>query len=284
MARGSSNIATLMENGSSFNLEGALAKWREELAQKSELSTEQARELETHVRDSFAALAQIGLSEEERFLIAIRRIGKPEQLGAEYEKLPRRTHSRVSRTTRVLIWAGAIGSFLALALGELIGASSRGFIPGTNPGQWHPGSVLLAAFYDAGWLLALLMTASGAAGLLWAYLRAKRSVVRYAIIGGALLLGLVAGLPHASVVGQALRLALLAPEWWFEALTGHPIELFPSRRLSPGLGVSTGVFSFWWMALWMLLFARELIQHLRSRMPLRVSAFRQRIVQVLDAE
>ena len=69
-----------------FDLETAIADWKQSLAAYESLSAEDIAELETHLRDSLATLASEHLNEEEAFLIARRRVGPMVELGSEYAK------------------------------------------------------------------------------------------------------------------------------------------------------------------------------------------------------
>lgn len=69
-----------------FDLNTAFENWRNELAAQPELSSDDRRELEKHLSDSMAELRQRGLSEEEAFWLARRRIGQPQELAEEFEK------------------------------------------------------------------------------------------------------------------------------------------------------------------------------------------------------
>ena len=75
-----------MENQTRFDLNNALENWRNELAVQPNLSADDRRELETHLRDAFAELKSRGLSEEESFWLARRRVGQPQQLAEEFIK------------------------------------------------------------------------------------------------------------------------------------------------------------------------------------------------------
>ena len=76
-----------MSNQPHFDLNAALESWRTELAAQPSLSAENRRELETHLRDTFAELKAHGLSEEESFWLARRRVGQTQQLAAEFVKV-----------------------------------------------------------------------------------------------------------------------------------------------------------------------------------------------------
>ena len=75
-----------MENQTRFDLNTALENWRAELAAQPSLSAENRRELETHLRDIFTELKARGLSEDESFWLARRRVGQTHQLAAEFVK------------------------------------------------------------------------------------------------------------------------------------------------------------------------------------------------------
>ncbi len=75
-----------METQSRFDLNQALAAWRQELASQSAICLEQARELEAHLLDALSDLEQRGLSEEEAFWLARRRLGRPEDLAGDFSK------------------------------------------------------------------------------------------------------------------------------------------------------------------------------------------------------
>lgn len=75
-----------MENPTAFDLNRAIKRWREDLAKCSSLRGETLDELESHLKDSVAILMDKGLSEEEAFLIAVRRCGTRKQLQVEFSK------------------------------------------------------------------------------------------------------------------------------------------------------------------------------------------------------
>ena len=75
-----------METTPRFDLTAALENWRAELAAQPNLTAEVRRELETHLRDTLAGFRQRGLSDEEAFWLARRRVGQPAQLGDEFVK------------------------------------------------------------------------------------------------------------------------------------------------------------------------------------------------------
>ena len=78
-----------MENVSQFDLNASLGFWLERLAQSPHFRNENVAEMEAHVRDSVTRLQSQGLSEEESFLIAIRRVGSIGKLEPEFAKVNR---------------------------------------------------------------------------------------------------------------------------------------------------------------------------------------------------
>lgn len=76
-----------MENPTAFDLSAAVQGWRQSLAQSPSFQSENLDELEAHLHDAIAGLKARGLSEEESFLIAVRRLGRTETLTQEFGKV-----------------------------------------------------------------------------------------------------------------------------------------------------------------------------------------------------
>ncbi len=81
------NTLKIMENQTTFDLNLAIQRWRENLARSSALRSENLNELESHLRDSIDRLRTRELSDEEIFLIATRRVGNPQKLEQEFGKV-----------------------------------------------------------------------------------------------------------------------------------------------------------------------------------------------------
>ncbi len=75
-----------METTTPFELNQAIQQWRENLGQSPAFRSENLYELETHLRDAIETLQGGGLSDEEAFLIAAKRIGNSSQLETEFAK------------------------------------------------------------------------------------------------------------------------------------------------------------------------------------------------------
>ena len=76
-----------MENQTPFDLDREIQGWRENLAQSPAFRSENLDELQTHLRDSVAGLETRGLSAEEAFMVATKRIGKSAVLQTEFSKI-----------------------------------------------------------------------------------------------------------------------------------------------------------------------------------------------------
>ncbi len=87
MADGPRNDDKDMENQTEFDLSTAIQQWRECLKQSPQFRAENLDELETHLHDSTATLRGKGLSDQEAFLVATRRIGSATTLGQEFSKI-----------------------------------------------------------------------------------------------------------------------------------------------------------------------------------------------------
>lgn len=76
-----------METTIPFDLNRAIQAWRKGLAQSPAFHGENLDELESHLHDSLTSLQASGLSIEESFLIATRRIGESGSLSREFGKV-----------------------------------------------------------------------------------------------------------------------------------------------------------------------------------------------------
>jgi hypothetical protein len=84
MDRRPHNLDETMENETSFDLNAAIQRWRGQLSKFPSFRADDLEELESHVRDSALSLRAQGLTDEEAFLIAVRRTGAGDVLAAEF--------------------------------------------------------------------------------------------------------------------------------------------------------------------------------------------------------
>lgn len=87
MADGPRDPEQIMEHTTPYSLEAAIQQWRSELAQSPAFNDENLNELESHMRDLVARLQAGGLSEEESFWVATKRVGTRPVLEKEFEKV-----------------------------------------------------------------------------------------------------------------------------------------------------------------------------------------------------
>ena len=86
MAGSSQHLIQIMATQTRFDLNAAIEGWRNELTAQPQLTPDDRRELEKHLADSVADFQLRGLSDEESFWLAQKRIGRPKQLANEFEK------------------------------------------------------------------------------------------------------------------------------------------------------------------------------------------------------
>jgi hypothetical protein len=184
-----------MENQTAFDLNLAIQRWRADLENSPAFRQENLNELESHLRDSVAALLTRGLSDEEAFLIATRRIGKGRQLESEFGKL-----NRNSIWFERILWM-----LIALQLWPIVEGLVSSIVGYTFEWGWRkmPHSsnaggdiwpvvfsllIQLAAVIAAAWLVLLVLRKSGAlVQRIAAKLSDRFSFVTFCICGSALL-------------------------------------------------------------------------------------------------
>ena len=74
-------------DGNISALDKKISEWRDYYLCSGNISDSDIDELEDHLREEIASLAEKGLSEEEALLIAVRRIGNPPSLSKEFRKI-----------------------------------------------------------------------------------------------------------------------------------------------------------------------------------------------------
>jgi hypothetical protein len=93
-----------MENPSPFSLKQSLSEWRHDISNNPAMSESSLDELESHLQDSIETLEKAGLSEQEAFIIATRRLGPTDILQAEYAKENQATLWRHNMTWLLFGW------------------------------------------------------------------------------------------------------------------------------------------------------------------------------------
>ena len=138
-----------MKQPTEFNLNDAVAQWREALCQSSELRGCDLDELESHLRDSVATLEARGLSTGEAFLLGTRRVGNTGDLGAEFAKL----NPGLAWRSRAF-WA-MLGILAYLAVGGLARVFSDAVI--VAGGHFNTGGLALGWLATACRLVVILL-------------------------------------------------------------------------------------------------------------------------------
>ena len=123
------------EAGSSDSLEGQIEEWRSYLRRRQAIRPVDIEELEDHLRGEVAALRGAGLSENEAFLVAVKRMGALDAISNEFA----REHSErlwkqlviastdsaqpadEARTDTIVVFALAVAAGLAIKVPELFG-------------------------------------------------------------------------------------------------------------------------------------------------------------------
>ena len=75
-----------MKAGSVADVESQIAKWRAYVARRPAVDGRDVDELEAHLRDQIAELGGAGLSEDESFLVAVKRMGDVDALSREFAR------------------------------------------------------------------------------------------------------------------------------------------------------------------------------------------------------
>lgn len=112
-----------------FDLNEEILNWRDGLTESGTLSKSALDELESHLREEIESLAAGGLSEQESFWVARRRVGAAGDLGKEFAKVNK---SAVLRTRLFWMVAGALTYTLAIQSG--LAASKLGVLLGALGG------------------------------------------------------------------------------------------------------------------------------------------------------
>ena len=98
-----------MENRTPFDLNEAIRRWQESLGASLALNADNVEELASHLRASVQKLQADGLSEEEAFQAATRRLGERGALEREFAKVAAvRTARRLAFIVALVLLFGAL--------------------------------------------------------------------------------------------------------------------------------------------------------------------------------
>lgn len=126
------------KEGAGWSLEAAIAEWRSWVGRQRTMNARDADELEDHLRSQAGALVEAGLSDDEAFLIAVKRIGELDAVAREFarehsERLWKRLvvapgvgeTRRNNREGFVVAVALAVAAAVAVKVPELFGLGLR---------------------------------------------------------------------------------------------------------------------------------------------------------------
>ncbi len=93
-----------------YDIESAIEAWKQSFVQHEAVGSEEAHELESHLRETTAELCKNGLSEHEAFMVGTHRLGHPLELVHEYAKIGSATQWR-----RRVLWM--LTGYIAMTVG-----------------------------------------------------------------------------------------------------------------------------------------------------------------------
>ncbi len=214
-----------------FDLNGAIGDWRRRLEAQPDIQPADLAELEDHLRESVEDLRSSGLSEEEAFLVAARRLGDPEALGGEFATadpgLRRRLRLR-------WIMVGAVALLALFLVAEVVVYLSASGLTFLNPGIPALGLVLgllrLAVFLIGGVLIWRLLTqdsAAGRIGSLATWGAGLLGLFLLLVLAATFLFGGFAGLRHIGAHSIHCPTLPLVGSWFRTGLTVFPLVVMP---------------------------------------------------------
>jgi hypothetical protein len=204
---------------SPFDLNRSLEAWRRQFGASAVIRTENLDEMEAHLRESTTALVRQGLTEEEAFLIASRRVGPNDALEAEFAKVH---PGDVWRTRAVWMLAGV---FLFVMMNDLASLASGTAVLLGN--LWNIDGLRL------GWLGTL------ASGLVLSV--ATLGFIRVVFGRGTT----STGFPNRSLIKPAPLAAAMIGAWIVLRLAAVAVPILLAREISAtGLGGVYAVLSW----------------------------------------
>lgn len=179
-----------------FDLSEAIGAWRRGMGANPDIQDGDLDELEDHLREGVAELRQSGLSEEEAFLVAARRLGDPEALAGEFATADPGLRRRVRLRWMVV---GALAILVLRFLGDVMADFLTGGMAFMNAGPqllgWTSGLLRLTILLVGGLLIWRLLASDAAAG------RIRNLGVWSAGVMSMLLVALVLWIAAASLRG-----------------------------------------------------------------------------------
>jgi hypothetical protein len=175
-----------------FDLEQAILQWRQALGSALGGRTETVEELEDHLRQEVQRFLGLGQTPERAWEAALQRLGTPQQLAAEFAKLPRARPPAWLPALLVQLALGCLGIWLAwMLMGKLV----HGMMEPVLAGHLFAVTIGYAALFGVGVLGAWSLCVRAVRGWDTGHGQALRSVTRrlsgagLALTAGGVLLG-----------------------------------------------------------------------------------------------
>ena len=228
-----------METQTAFDLNNATRRWRDGLTQSPHFREEDLAELEAHLRDAVAELQGRGLTGEEAFLLASRRLGNPARLDSGFAKV-NRGQVWLNRVLWMLIgiqgW-GLLGSIAHVVsnVAVLGGLTGVGYMF-PHSADYSSGNLFAAALFALAHLLALTACIAGCWWLVrrkedTAHKAAVKALQRPVLLGLGLCVFLLTISLSSSVVWRLLVFKYYAPEAIGSIAIAQSLGLFPLTLL-----------------------------------------------------
>lgn len=147
-----------MENPAPFDLSHAIQQWRERISSSPAVCKQDVNELEDHLRESIASLELGGLTPQEAFWIATRRLGSTERLEAEFGKV-NRSNVWIDRVIWMVVGSLSFG-FLASLTYSLANIANFSILLLTSRQNLGPLSLILHPLLVCVLLLLILRSAN----------------------------------------------------------------------------------------------------------------------------
>jgi hypothetical protein len=133
-----------------FDLERQIEDWKAEFASRPALRRADVEELEQHLRDALPSLSSAGLTSEEAFFIATRRVGPPAALEREFAKV-NGTHLWSQRVFWIALGAlGYVVCRLVIGTAASVAQALAGLAGGSGVDVGYAGLAVVCA----GWMAA----------------------------------------------------------------------------------------------------------------------------------
>ena len=223
----SHNTHCIMETDPQFDLNQSIQTWREGLAGSPAFRAADLDELESHMRDSVATLQIAGLSAEEAYWVARKRVGTLEALDGEFEKVNRQRVwlNRVMWMVAGCVVVGALTSFVS----GLVGCATFGLYSVTKQVTLlGPASLVLHLALLFGLLAYLWRSGVQNEGMVWR----TGAWIRNRPVAGAFVLLLLLVFTGAISTVPRILMAKVMPAATYSSLI---LWLWPVALLQPFL-------------------------------------------------